>query len=163
MRCSWADGDPLLEAYHDTEWGMPLHDDGRQAEYLSMEVMQCGLSWMTVLRKREVLRNAFSDYSRRKILAIIKNAKAFLQIQEAFGSFSAYLWHFTDGKPWSIPDTPTAPSGWTITIFPTVSRKTCMSVVSPSSAPSPSIPTCRRPASSTITGLTVFVINNSLL
>jgi DNA-3-methyladenine glycosylase I len=114
-RCSWTGNDPLLIEYHDKEWGVPLHDDHRQFEFLSMEVMQCGLSWLTVLRKREILRTAFDNFdafkvarytdedvdaimkmdgmihSPRKIRAIIKNAQAFLRIQEEFGSFSFYL------------------------------------------------------------------------
>ena len=70
-RCRWADGDPLLEKYHDTEWGMPLFDDRLHFEALSLEVMQCGLSWMTVLRKREALRAAFSDFDLPKIYSFI--------------------------------------------------------------------------------------------
>jgi len=121
-RCSWTGDDPLLVEYHDKEWGVPLHDERKQFEFLSMEVMQCGLSWLTVLRKRENLRSAFDDFdinkvalydeakieeimkiegiihSPRKIRAIINNAKAFLRIQEESGSFSSYLWQFTDNK-----------------------------------------------------------------
>ena len=112
----------MLEKYHDTEWGMPLFDDRLHFEALSLEVMQCGLSWMTVLRKREALRAAFSDFdpaavskydssdvdriiraenvirSERKIRAVISNAKAFLRIQDEFESFSRYIWSFTEGK-----------------------------------------------------------------
>ncbi|MGH0052682.1 MAG: DNA-3-methyladenine glycosylase I [Sphaerochaetaceae bacterium] len=126
-RCSWTGNDPLLIEYHDTEWGVPLHDDRAQFEFLSMEVMQCGLSWMTVLRKRDILRSAFDGFnvskvalydertveeimkiegmirSSRKIRAIITNAKAFLRIQEEFGSFSSFLWQFTDNKPLEYP------------------------------------------------------------
>ncbi|MDY0288251.1 MAG: DNA-3-methyladenine glycosylase I [Sphaerochaeta sp.] len=121
-RCSWAGDDPLLIDYHDKEWGIPLHDDRKQYEYISMEGMQCGLSWLTVLRKRDALRIAFDDFdaakvaryddgkveeimrvegiihSPRKIRAIISNARVFLCIQEEFGSFSSYLWQFTDNK-----------------------------------------------------------------
>lgn len=127
-RCRWADGDPLLEKYHDTEWGMPLFDDRLHFEALSLEVMQCGLSWMTVLRKREALRAAFSDFdpaavskydssdvdriiraenvirSERKIRAVISNAKAFLRIQDEFESFSRYIWSFTEGKVMRYPE-----------------------------------------------------------
>ncbi|AEC02700.1 DNA-3-methyladenine glycosylase I [Parasphaerochaeta coccoides] len=126
-RCSWTGDDSLLVEYHDKEWGIPLYDDYKQFEYLSMEVMQCGLSWLTVLRKRAVLRSAFDEFdaskvalydemqverimklegmihSPRKIRAIINNAKAFLKIQEVFGSFSSYLWQFTDNKTVEYP------------------------------------------------------------
>ncbi len=126
-RCSWTGDDPLLIEYHDNEWGIPLHDDLRQFEFLSMEVMQCGLSWLTVLRKREALRSAFEGFdpskvaqydeekvedimrmegiihSPRKIRAIVGNAKAFLRIQDEFGSFSSYLWNFTDNKTVTYP------------------------------------------------------------
>ena len=121
-RCSWTGNDPLLNEYHDREWGVPLYDDQKQFEFLCMEVMQCGLSWLTVLRKREHLRSAFDHFdphkvalytdedvklimrrenvirSERKIRAIIKNAHAFLLIQKEFGSFSSYLWKFTNYK-----------------------------------------------------------------
>jgi DNA-3-methyladenine glycosylase I len=126
-RCSWTGDDPLLVEYHDKEWGLPIHDDRKQFEFLSMEVMQCGLSWLTVLRKRDALRSAFDDFdaskvalyddvkieeimgtegiihSPRKIRAIINNAKRFLRIQDEFGSFSSYLWQFTDNKPVEYP------------------------------------------------------------
>lgn len=126
-RCRWTGDDPLLIEYHDNEWGVPLHDDIKQFEFISMEVMQCGLSWLTVLRKRDALRLAFDDFdafkvaqyddgkveeimdmegiihSPRKIRAIINNAKAFLRIQEEFGSFSSYLWQFTDNKTTVYP------------------------------------------------------------
>ncbi len=127
-RCSWANGDPLLELYHDEEWGRPLFDDKTQFEFLCMEVMQCGLSWMTVLRKREALRAAFDgfDYekiaaykeekiqeilkdpgvirSRRKIEAIVHNAQCFLELQTQETSFSKYLWDFVDGLPLRYPE-----------------------------------------------------------
>lgn len=126
-RCAWAEGDPLLQAYHDTEWGVPLFDDVRQFEFLSLEVMQCGLSWMTILRKRDVIRSVFAGFdstevarfgqadvdrametpgmihSPKKIRAVITNAQAFLHIQEEAGSFSSYLWAFTDGKQMEYP------------------------------------------------------------
>lgn len=126
-RCSWTGENPLLTEYHDREWGVPLHNDQKQFEYLSMEVMQCGLSWLTVLKRREALRSAFEDFdvskiacygderveeimkmeemihSPRKIRAIITNARAFLQIQEEFGSFSSYLWGFTEHKTIEYP------------------------------------------------------------
>lgn len=127
-RCGWANGDPLLEAYHDEEWGTPLHDDHKHFEFLSLEVMQCGLSWMTVLRKREAMREAFDgfDYEKiaaygenkmlallnfpgiihslAKIRALIDNAHAFLEIQRQYGSFDRYLWGFVDGQVQRYPE-----------------------------------------------------------
>ena len=127
-RCAWAEPDPLLRAYHDEEWGRPLYDDNLHFEALSLEVMQCGLSWMTVLRKREGLRKAFSNFnpsvvstytsadverilesedvirSERKIRAVINNAKAFLRIQSEFSSYSKYIWSFTNGIVMRYPD-----------------------------------------------------------
>ena len=126
-RCSWSESDPQLIEYHDTEWGVPLYDDIKQFEFLSMEVMQCGLSWLIMLRKRQALRLAFDNFdpakvaqyddskmdailhtdgiirSPRKIRAIIANAKAFLKIQQEFGSFSSYLWGFTGNKTVEYP------------------------------------------------------------
>ena len=126
-RCSWTGNDPLLIEYHDTEWGVPLHDDKKQFEFISLEVMQCGLSWLTVLRKREIFRQAFENFDPRKIVlfsdkkveaimnvegmirslrkihAIIENAKSFLAIQQEFGTFSSYLWGFTDNKTMEYP------------------------------------------------------------
>lgn len=119
--CRWFSQDPLSQTYHE-EWGTPLHDDRGQFEYLSLEVMQCGLSFGLVLRRREVLRACFdgfdfdrvaaygeSDIERimatdgmikapRKIRAIIGNARAFVRVREEFGTFSSYLWGFSDGK-----------------------------------------------------------------
>ena len=121
-RCPWCLMNELETKYHDEEWGVPVHDDRKQFEYLMLEVMQCGLSWDTVLKKREIFRAAFDgfDYdrvaaytdadverilatpgvirSRRKILAVIGNARCVQQIREEFGSFSAYLWGFTGEK-----------------------------------------------------------------
>jgi DNA-3-methyladenine glycosylase I len=112
-----------MVAYHDKEWGVPLHDDQRLFEFLILEGMQAGLSWMTILRKRENFRAAFDDFNpvkiarydqqkveklmgntgiirnRQKILASIQNAKAFLEVQKEFGSFDTYMWQFVDGKP----------------------------------------------------------------
>ncbi|MGE4584893.1 MAG: DNA-3-methyladenine glycosylase I [Sphaerochaeta sp.] len=126
-RCAWADSNPLLAEYHDQEWGTPLHDDRKQFEFISLEVMQCGLSWLTVLKKREVFKEAFADFdvasiagfdesnvdailgmehmikSRRKVEAIIRNARSFLKIQEEFGSFDRYIWQFTEGKTLEYP------------------------------------------------------------
>ena len=121
-RCPWCLINAWEMNYHDEEWGVPVHDDRKQFEYLMLEVMQCGLSWDTVLRKREIFRACFDgfDYdrvaayteadverilatpgvirSRRKILAVIGNARCVQQIRAEFGSFSAYLWGFTGGK-----------------------------------------------------------------
>jgi DNA-3-methyladenine glycosylase I len=125
-RCGWFDGraiDPLLLAYHDTEWGVPLHDDQELFEFLVLEGMQAGLSWSTVLRKREHFRRAFHRFdpervarysqrdiarlladagiirNRQKIEAAIANARRFLEVQEEFGSFDRYIWDFIDGRP----------------------------------------------------------------
>ncbi|RUT79597.1 DNA-3-methyladenine glycosylase I [Ancylomarina longa] len=121
-RCAWAGSNPLYKSYHDTEWGVPLHDDQMLFEFLILEGAQAGLSWITILRKRENYREAFDNFdpniivdyttskveelmqnegivrNRRKIEATIKNAKAFLEVQREFGSFNEYIWSFTDGK-----------------------------------------------------------------
>ncbi|MDB2493823.1 DNA-3-methyladenine glycosylase I [Flavobacteriaceae bacterium] len=121
--CGWCVGDPLYEAYHDEEWGVPLYDDLKLFEFLILETFQAGLSWITILRKRENFRAAFDgfDYNKvaqydatkfdslildkgiirnkLKIKAAISNAKAFLEIKKEFGSFSNYIWAFVDGKP----------------------------------------------------------------
>jgi DNA-3-methyladenine glycosylase I len=123
-RCPWVDltKQDYLE-YHDREWGVPVHDDQRLFEFLTLEGAQAGLSWYTVLRKRENYRLAFDHFdpekvaqydeqqvaslmgnpgiirNRLKILAAINNAQRFLEIQEAFGSFAAYMWRFVDGRP----------------------------------------------------------------
>lgn len=123
MRCEWAEGDTLLKEYHDNEWGVPEHDDRKLFEVLILEGAQAGLSWLTVLRKLGNYRKAFDDFDARriaeydegkveelltnkgiirnrlKITAAIQNAKAFLAIQEEFGSFDAYIWRFVGGKP----------------------------------------------------------------
>ena len=123
QRCGWCEGDALYEAYHDTEWGVPLYEDDQLFEFLILETFQAGLSWITILRKRENFRKAFdnfdykkiADYSKekveelmndsgiirnkQKILASIANAEAYMKIQEEFGSFSSYIWKFVDGKP----------------------------------------------------------------
>ena len=122
-RCAWAGTDPLYVAYHDAEWGVPLHDDRALFEFLVLEGAQAGLSWSTILRKRDAYRRAFdrfdpekvARYTKRKIAALladegivrnrakiesaIKNAKAFLEVQGEFGSFDAYQWRFVDGRP----------------------------------------------------------------
>lgn len=122
-RCAWAGSDPLYVQYHDTEWGVPVHDDRKLFEFLLLEGAQAGLSWITVLRKRENYREAFDGFdpekiekydeekiaellqnsgiirNRRKIEAAVINARLFLRIQEEFGSFDRYLWGFVNGEP----------------------------------------------------------------
>ena len=110
--CPWALGDPLLREYHDTEWGVPCHDDTRLFELLCLEGAQAGLSWLTILKRREGYRKAFQNFSipacaaltddernRLKIASVRKNARVVQEIQQEFGSFDAYVWHFTEGKP----------------------------------------------------------------
>lgn len=126
-RCKWCCDGGLLQEYHDKEWGIPLHNDPMQFEFLSLEVMQCGLNWMMMLKKREIFRQCFADFdfekvalfdeadvqrimetpnmirSERKIRAIINNARCFQAIRAQFGSFDAYLWGFTDGETYLYP------------------------------------------------------------
>ena len=118
-RCEWAGEDPLMIAYHDKEWGVPLHDDRDLFEFLNLEGAQAGLSWSTILKKREHYRKAFDARkmarytearaerllknpgivrNRLKVAAASGNARAFLEIQTEFGSFDAYIWQFTKGK-----------------------------------------------------------------
>lgn len=121
-RCPWPSDDPLMIAYHDTEWGVPLHDDRKLFEFIILDGAQAGLSWSTVLRKRENYRRAFHGFdpkvvarytkkdverllknegiirNRLKIESAITNAKMFLRIQREFGSFDAYIWQFTGGR-----------------------------------------------------------------
>lgn len=123
IRCAWCGDDPLYQAYHDQEWGVPLHDDRALFELLTLEGAQAGLSWITVLRKRENYRQAFAGFdpaivarfteadqaallanpgivrNRLKIASTIDNARAFLAVQAEFGSFDAWLWRFVDGQP----------------------------------------------------------------
>ena len=123
IRCAWAGSDPLYIAYHDEEWGIPVHDDQKLFEMLILEGAQAGLSWITILRKRENYRQAFDHFearqiaaydapkieellanpgivrNRRKIEATIQNARAFLAVQQEFGSFDAYIWQFVGGQP----------------------------------------------------------------
>ena len=130
-RCRWATGE-WLAPYHDTEWGVPVHDDRRHFEFLVLEGAQAGLSWLTVLRRREGYRRAFADFDpevvagfgpdrvarlvedpgiirhRGKIESVVSNASAFLAVQAEFGSYDDYLWSFVDGQPvvggWSRMD-----------------------------------------------------------
>lgn len=121
-RCAWCLDGGLNQQYHDEEWGIPLHNDKKHFEYISLEVMQCGLSWTLMLKKRNIFRNCFADFdyqtiagyteadverilntegmikSKRKIEAIISNAKAFIKIIEEYGSFDRYIWSFSDNQ-----------------------------------------------------------------
>lgn len=121
-RCAWCEDGGIMQAYHDEEWGVPVHDDRKQFEFILLEVMQCGLNWLMMLKKRETFKQCFDafDYekialygedkiqsimetpnmirSRRKIDAVIHNARCFLSIREEFGSFDRYLWGFTDNR-----------------------------------------------------------------
>lgn len=122
-RCSWCGDDPLYVDYHDREWGVPVHDDRVHFEFLILEGAQAGLSWATVLKKRENYRKAFSNFdpkkvarydkrriesllrnpgiirNRLKVNSAVANARAFLKVQKEFGSFDAYIWAFVGGKP----------------------------------------------------------------
>lgn len=123
IRCAWCGADPLYVRYHDEEWGVPVHDDRHLFEMLNLEGAQAGLSWITILRKREGYRKAFSNFdatrivrykpekleklrqdagivrNRLKISAVVDNARAYLAVQKEFGSFDRYIWGFVDGKP----------------------------------------------------------------
>ncbi len=123
VRCSWVPDDSLYRDYHDREWGVPVHDDQKLFEFLFLEGMQAGLSWWTILRKRENFREAFDFFNPQKVAAYdrskvhqlltdsgiirnrlkiesaIKNAKAFLAVQKEYGSFDRYIWKFVGGKP----------------------------------------------------------------
>ena len=123
IRCKWCVGDALYEKYHDQEWGVPVYDDHKLFEFLILETFQAGLSWITILRKRENFRNAFDNFdyekianynetkiaelmldagiirNQLKIRAAKSNAEAFKKIQSEFGSFSKYIWNFANGKP----------------------------------------------------------------
>ncbi len=122
LRCDWADKDPLLALYHDEEWGVPVHDDRQWFEKLLLDGAQAGLSWLTILKRRESYRAAFCDYdvarvarfgprdearlmqdpgiirNRLKIASAIGNARAFLRVQEEFGSFDAFIWAEVGGR-----------------------------------------------------------------
>ena len=122
-RCTWCGSDPLYVAYHDQEWGVPMHDDRRLFEFLILDGAQAGLSWLTILKKRENYRRAFHNFdaariarydaadvarlladagivrNRLKINAAITNARASLEVQAEFGSLDSYFWRFVDGQP----------------------------------------------------------------
>lgn len=122
-RCGWSDGNDLYHAYHDREWGVPVHEDRTLFEFLILEGAQAGLSWITVLKKREAYREAFDGFdpqkvaayddekveallqnkslirNRLKIKSAVQNAQAFLKVQNEYGSFDTYIWSYVDGKP----------------------------------------------------------------
>ena len=121
-RCHWVTNDPLYQRYHDEEWGVPVHDDRKHFEFLVLEAAQAGLSWLTVLRKREAYRLAFAGFdphkvarftdkkiealvndagiirNRLKITSAVNNARRFIEVQKEFGTFDAYFWSFVGGK-----------------------------------------------------------------
>lgn len=121
-RCSWCDGNDIYIKYHDKEWGVPLHADRKLFEFLILEGMQAGLSWITVLKKRKVYRDVFDNFdfnkvaiykeakvnsllkntgiirNELKVRSAIKNARAFIEVREEFGTFNKYIWQFTEGK-----------------------------------------------------------------
>lgn len=123
IRCAWVGNDQLYRAYHDEEWGVPVHDDRLLFEFLILEGAQAGLSWITILRKRDAYRAAFAGFdpdavarfddrrvtellanpgivrNRLKVESAVTNARAFLKIREEFGSFDVYMWRFVDGHP----------------------------------------------------------------
>lgn len=122
-RCEWCGNDPLYVRYHDEEWGVPVHDDRKHFEFLTLEGAQAGLSWITILRKRENYREAFADFdaarvarfgkreierllknpgivrNRLKVEGTVRNARAFLAVQDEFDGFDNYIWRFVGGKP----------------------------------------------------------------
>lgn len=123
QRCKWCENDPLMMQYHDKEWGVPVFDDNILFEFLILEGAQAGLTWSTILKRRETYRQAFDNFdankivtyaeskvqdllanpgiirNKLKVLGAIKNAKSFLATQAEFGTFSKYIWQFVDGKP----------------------------------------------------------------
>lgn len=133
-RCDWAEAHPLLAAYHDEEWGVPVHDDRRWFEKIVLDGAQAGLSWLTILKKRPAYREAFAGFdparvarfgerdvarllanpgivrNRLKIRSAIGNARAFLAVQEEFGSFDAYVWPRVGGRP--VQARPRRPADW---------------------------------------------------
>ena len=121
-RCAWVPENELYQSYHDQEWGVPVHEDGKHFEFLVLDGMQAGLSWLTILRKRENFRHAFDDFkpeliaeyqqekidsllldsgiirNKTKIKSAITNARCFLEVQKEYGSFDTYIWNFVDGQ-----------------------------------------------------------------
>lgn len=169
-RCSWAGDVPVYVDYHDNEWGRPTHDDRMLFELLVLEGAQAGLSWLTILKKREAYREAFDGFdpakvalydeakveelmanegivrNRLKINAAITNAKLFLDVAREFGSFDAFIWGYVDGEPivnrWKPRPTCRRPRR-----FPTASARISRSAASSSSAPPSCMPTCNPSAS----------------
>lgn len=122
-RCAWSNSEPIYIKYHDEEWGVPVYDDAKLFEFLTLETFQAGLSWITVLKKRENFRKAFDNFNYKKIVkydedkiaelmndagiirngakirAAVTNAQAFMEVQKEFGSFSGYIWGFVNHQP----------------------------------------------------------------
>jgi DNA-3-methyladenine glycosylase I len=152
-RCPWAGEDPLYVRYHDRDWGVPLHQERRLFEFLVLEGAQAGLSWWTILKKRENYRKAFDGFdpakvarfgenkiaalladpgivrNRLKVSAAVRNARAVLDIQQEFGSFDAYLWRFVDGRPkqnrWQAPAEVPAETGASRALSKDLARRGC--------------------------------------
>ena len=123
MRCAWAENDPLMQKYHDEEWGTPVHEDSKHFEFLILEGAQAGLSWATILKRRNGYKKAFANFNPKKVSEftqkdvdrllkdvgiirnklkiepVVNNAKRFLEVQKEFGSFSKYIWGFVNTKP----------------------------------------------------------------
>src|SRR5476651_2664242 len=97
-RCGWCTADPIYIEYHDKEWGRPVHEDRLLFEFLILEGAQAGLSWLTVLKKRDHYRKAFNNFDALKIASAIGNARAFLEVQKECGTFDKYIWQFVDAK-----------------------------------------------------------------
>jgi DNA-3-methyladenine glycosylase I len=171
-RCPWPGEDPIYVAYHDTEWGVPEFDDRALYEKLILDGFQAGLSWITILRKRDHFRKAFDDFrpekiaryspkkihalmndagivrNRAKIEGAIASAKSYLKIMEEGPGFSQFLWDFLDGKP-KVNHFKTTASVPAATPLSIKMSKDCPRAASSSSAPPSSMPSCRRPAWST--------------
>ncbi|GAB6909582.1 DNA-3-methyladenine glycosylase I [Desulfosarcina cetonica] len=151
VRCPWPGDDPRMIAYHDTEWGVPVHDDRKWFEFIILDAFQAGLSWRTILHRREAFRMVFHDFdpqrvaritdtemaramqnpaiirNRLKIRATVTNAHAFLNLQEAHGSFDAFIWTFTDGRViqnhWHTPDAVPATTALSDTVSKALKQK----------------------------------------
>ncbi len=135
LRCAWPADDALMKQYHDTEWGVPLHEDQKLFEFIILDAFQAGLSWRTILHKRENFRKAFADFdpeivskftekdiaklekntgiirNKRKIRATISNAECFLKVQKEFGRFDTYIWSFVDHQTIVTDRPPSVPAG----------------------------------------------------
>ncbi len=168
MRCPWA-SDALLAAYHDEEWGVPVHDDRRHFEMLTLEGAQAGLSWRTVLARRDGYRQAFASFEpagvasftpsllealladpgvirhRGKLESVVTNARAFVAVQEAEGGFDAYVWRFVDGRPVSVTPSRPPPNSPPPRRSQRPSAATFAAGASPSSGRRSATRTCRPP------------------